>query len=90
MWLLWAVLGVVPGEGHVAEPEFVCSEQSKADLKRWRLQQRTVYGRTPSKENRQLMLKRPTLPGGFQGRVFKDNIWGESCRGHDFLLIGRW
>lgn len=73
--LLWAVLGAVPGEGHVAEPESVCSQQGKAYLKPWRLQQRTVYGRTPiSKENRHLVLKRPGLPGGFQGRVFKDTV----------------
>ena len=28
----------------------------------------------PSKENRQLRLKRPKLPDGFQGRVFKDKV----------------
>ena len=39
-----------------------------------------VYCRAPNKENRQLMLKRPELPSGFQGRVFKGNIRGECCR----------
>ena len=28
----------------------------------------------PSKENGQLMLRRPKLPNGFQGRVFKDSV----------------
>jgi hypothetical protein len=41
---------------------------------------------TPSKENRQLMLRRPKLPDGFQGRGFKGRgrrgCWGmaSSCR----------
>ena len=46
----------------------------------------------PSKEDGQLMLKRPEFPGGFQGRVFKGNIRGECCRVPDqladILLIG--
>ena len=40
----------------------------------------------------QLMLKRPELPDGFQGRAFKGHITGEDCRGPDqlvdILLIG--
>ena len=50
--------------------------------------------RSPSKEKGQLMLKRPELPYGFQGRVFKGNIRGEGCRMPDqlldILLIGWW
>lgn len=34
------------------------------------------------------MLKRLELLGGFQGRVFKGDIWDKSGRGRDFLLIG--
>ena len=34
----------------------------------------TFICRVPSKEYRQLMLKRPELPGGFQGRVLKANL----------------
>ena len=34
----------------------------------------SVYCRKPSKKNRKLMLKRPALPDGFQGRVFRSNI----------------
>ena len=34
----------------------------------------SVYCRTPSKESRQLILKRPEFPQGFQGRVFKDSV----------------
>lgn len=41
----------------------------------------------PSKENRQLRLKRPDLPkGSFQGRVLKVSVGGEGCRG----LISLW
>ena len=36
--------------------------------------QYSVYCRVPSKENRQLMLKRPKLPDGFQGRGFKGSV----------------
>ena len=36
------------------------------------------------------MLQRPELPNGFQGSVFKGNIWDEGCRVHAFLLIGWW
>ena len=34
----------------------------------------SVYHRAPSKENGQLLLKRPKLPYGFQGRGFKSNV----------------
>ena len=44
----------------------------------------------PSKEQGQLMLKRPKLSNGFEGRVFKGNIWGEGCRVDDFLPIVWW
>ena len=44
----------------------------------------------PSKENGWLMLKRPELPDGFQGRVFMGKIWSEGSRVCDFLLIGWW
>jgi len=34
----------------------------------------SIYCRAPSKESRQLELKRPELPVGFQGEVFKDRV----------------
>ena len=53
-----------------------------------------VYCRAPSNESRQLVLKRPKLPDGFQGKVFKDRV-REGGRGLcdplvDILLIGWW
>ena len=47
----------------------------------------------PSKKNGQLMLKRPKVPNGFQGSVFKDSVKGEGWRVPDqlmdfFLLVG--
>ena len=36
----------------------------------------SVCGRAPSKENGQLVLKRPELPDGFQGRVLKAALGG--------------
>ena len=39
-----------------------------------------------SKENRQLMLKRPELPNGFQRRVFKDSVRREGGRMCDQLV----
>ena len=41
----------------------------------------------PIKENGQLMLKRPRLPDGFQGRTFKGNICGEGCSVWTFLWL---
>ena len=34
----------------------------------------SIYCRAPSKENGQLVLKRPELPNGFQGRGFKGSV----------------
>ena len=35
------------------------------------------------------ILTRPRLPDGSQGRVFKDGVCVEGCRGHGFLwLVG--
>ena len=54
----------------------------------------TFIERAPSKENEQLMLKRPKLLDVFQARVFK---LGVRVKGHrmcdqllDFVLIGWW
>ena len=48
----------------------------------------------PNKESRQLMLKRPKLPKGFQGEVFKDKVRAGGCGVCDQLvgvfLIGWW
>ena len=47
----------------------------------------------PSKQSRQLILKRPKVPKAFQGKVFKDGEGGghEVCDPlMDILLIGWW
>ena len=44
----------------------------------------------PSKENGWLLLKRPEVPNGFQGRVLKGIFWGNDFRVYDFLPIGWW
>ena len=41
----------------------------------------SAYCRAPSKENGQLMLKRPKLPNGFQGRGFKKPVWRRGLPG---------
>ena len=62
----------------VAEPDFCplsCSQQSQSadtNLLRWRKVQCLL--KTPSKKSRSLVLRRPGLLGGFQGRDFKDRI----------------
>ena len=52
----------------------------------------SVYIRAPNKESRQLVLKRPELHSGFQGKVFKRQGEGEGCgvcdQLMDILLIG--
>lgn len=51
----------------------------------------TFIYRALTKKNGHLMLKRFKLPGGFQGRDFKSNIWGElTVAGHgpsDCLMV---
>ena len=52
----------------------------------------SVYCQAPSKESKQLVLKRPKLPEGFQENVFKDRV-RERAAGvcdqlADILLIG--
>ena len=46
----------------------------------------------PSKDSRQLVLKRPELTEGFQGKVFKDRVRKRDCGVYDqlmdILLIG--
>ena len=39
----------------------------------------------PSKENKQLMFKRPKFPHGFQGRMFKGKFGGSAAGGVTFL-----
>ena len=46
-----------------------------------------VYCRVKQRD-RQLVIKRPELSNGFQGRVFKGKIWGDGCRVHDRLAGG--
>lgn len=50
--------------------------------------------RVSSKENRQLVLKRPELPSGSQGRVFNGQVEGKGPKVPDqfmnVLLIGWW
>ena len=52
-----------------------------------------MFLQAPSKESRQLVLKRPEFPEGFQGKVCKDSE-GEGCgvgdQLVDILLIGWW
>lgn len=54
----------------------------------------SAYCRAPNKESRQLVLKRPELLDGFQGKVFKDKLREGSCGVHaqlmEILLIGWW
>ena len=41
----------------------------------------SVYRRIPRKKNEQLMLKRPELPPGFQGRGLKGSVVREEAAG---------
>ena len=54
----------------------------------------SVYCRALSKESRQLVPKRPELPEGFQGNVFKNKVREGGCgvcdQLVDILLIGWW
>ena len=40
----------------------------------------------PSKLSRQLVLKRPKLPRGFEGKVSKDRVREEGCGEYDQLV----
>lgn len=54
----------------------------------------STYCKAPSKQHRQLTLKRPKLPDGFQGSVFKGKVKERACRVPDqltdVLLTGWW
>lgn len=39
------------------------------------VKENTAFISRPSKDNEQLMLKRPETPDGFQERFFKDIVW---------------
>ena len=53
------------------------------------MKEHTVFiYRVPTKENRQLMLRRPELSHGFQGRVFLRQHLRRMLQILDFLLIG--
>ena len=59
----------------VIEPKFMCpahSEAKQTKVLEFGAEKGLLWG--PSKEDRQLKLKRPKLPDGFQGRVFKGKI----------------
>ena len=76
-------------ERNCVEPKFMCPTHSKAkQMETSKFGAEKGLFQRPSRENRQVMLKRPKLPVGFQRRVFKSKIWGEGCAVHDFLLIG--
>ena len=57
------------------------------------VKENAVFLQAPSEESRQLVLKRPEFPEGFQGKVCKDSE-GEGCgvgdQLVDILLIGWW
>ena len=54
----------------------------------------SAYCRAPSEDNGQFLLKRPELPDGIQGSVFKGNTRGVGFRVSDqlmdTLLTGWW
>ena len=69
--------GSIPGQGakipHASQPEPTPSKASLLTLGCGEGTHR-VSCRMPSKENRQLVLKRSELPSGFQGSILKGNI----------------
>ena len=76
---------------HVFEPKFMSlthSEAKQTETSKFGAQRDLLQG--PNKENRQPMLKRLEFLEVFREEFFKGNIWAESCRVYDFLLIGWW
>ena len=49
----------------------------------------SVYCRAKQGEQTAHAQKTQT-PDGFQGKVFKGNIWGEGCSVHNLFLMGGW
>ena len=66
-----------------AFPEFVYLMMSKAkqtEMLEFETEEVYSQGQAKRKENGQLVLERPKLPGGFQVKIFKDTAGGESLR----------
>ena len=77
----------------VVKLKFVCpthSEAKQTEMSEFGAEKGLLQG--PCKENRWLMLKRPELPNGFQGRSFYMQNWGggRCCRVCNPPLIGWW
>ena len=71
----------------VFEPKFMCpahSEAKQTKTSEFRAEKGLLQG--PYKENRWFMLKRPELPDGFQGSIFKDKVREGSRRFFDQLV----
>ena len=81
---------------HVTKPNLDLPTRSKASLPTLGCGEGSCsfYCKLPSKDSRQLVLKRPELPYGFQGKVFKDRLREGGCgvcdQLADILLIGWW
>ena len=73
------------------EDKFEClknGEAKQTEMSEFRAEKGLLQG--PSKENRQLVLKKTEFFNGLGGRVSKGKIWGEGCRVCDFPVFGWW
>ena len=100
VWLMWIVLlqthlasfclnsfwvCILPNPGLCA----ACPARPKKP-KCWGLEQRKVYYKGQARRTGISGSENPNSLHGFQGRVFKSNIWNEGYGVYDFLLIGWW
>ena len=56
------------------------THEAKPSCQHWVVVKESMFIGGPNRQNRHLMLKRPELPDGFQGRVFKDSVRREGHR----------
>ena len=85
---------LLPLEEGTGAGDWVCSPM--ACIYQQQIMMRKVWGllQEPSKESRQLVLKRPQIPSGFQGKVFKNTVKEGVCgcvdKLMDILVMGCW
>ena len=81
MFVYWIVKLIWLNFGHIVDPKFGClthSEAKQTETSEFGAEKDLLQG---SSKNGQLLLKKPKIPDGFQGRVFIGNIWGRKTAG---------
>ena len=70
-------------------PSLACCKM-QAMYWHWVVMKERIVFTVGTKEGKWVAQTQKTWSDGPQGRSFKGHVWGEVCKGHDFLLIHWW